>query len=248
MQELEGFTAVLLAGGFGTRLRAALPDCPKVLAPVHGRPFLTYVLDYILEAGISRVVLCTGYMGEQVRRVMGEQYGNIQLIYSQESSPLGTAGGLRFAFPLLKSDPVLVMNGDSFCEAELKAMWSIHSERDAVATLLLTKVQDTKRYTRVYINEDGLVLSFDENEGGPGWINAGVYFLSHRLLIGIPTGSPVSLENQVFPSWISREIYGWRGGSHFIDIGTPQAYGLASEFFGLQKIWRFERGLSPKTK
>src|SRR3990172_7033508 len=113
MQEPKGLTAVILTGGFGTRLRATVPECPKVLAPVRGRPFLTYLLDHLLDAEMSRVVLYTGYMGEHVRRVMGEQYGNIQLIYSQESSPLGTAGALRFAFPLLKSDPVLVMNGDS---------------------------------------------------------------------------------------------------------------------------------------
>ena len=110
-----GVTAAILAGGLGTRLRSVVKDRPKVLAEIRGVPFLTYLLDQLAAAGVRDVVLCTGYMGEQVRSAFGDSYGGMCLSYSQESSPLGTAGALRLALPLFKSSSVLVMNGDSFC-------------------------------------------------------------------------------------------------------------------------------------
>src|ERR1700751_2704735 len=103
-------TGAILAGGSGTRLRPILIGRPKVLAPVSGRPFLTYLLDQLSEAGIRKAVLCTGYLAEQVKSAVGERYGDLQILYSQEDRPLGTAGALGLALPLLDSEPVLVFN------------------------------------------------------------------------------------------------------------------------------------------
>ena len=233
MQDLASVTAAILAGGLGTRLRSVVADRPKVLAEIRGRPFLAHLLDQLAAAGVRYVVLCTGYLGEQVQSLFGDSYGNLRLVYSQELSPLGTAGALRLALPLLKSDSVLVMNGDSFCEADLRTFWAWHCARGADATLLLTQMPKTKRYGRVHVDAEGVVLSFDEkgDKRGTGWINAGIYLLNHRLLLTIPANRAVSLEREMFPAWIGRGLYGYRSEGRFLDIGTPKAYDVAERFF-----------------
>lgn len=242
VESLANVTAAILAGGSGTRLRPVVPDRPKVLAEINGRPFLVYLLDQLIEAGVRDVVLCTGYLGEQVRVMFGDSFGSLRLVYSHEFSPLGTAGALRLALPLFKpglsesnvSDSVLVMNGDSFCEADLRAFWAWHQARAGNATLLLTEVHDTQFYGRVQLNEDGLVLGFDEKgEAGAGWVNAGVYLITRRFLLTIPSAGPVSLERKMFPSWIGQGLYGYRNQGCFLDIGTPESYSMAEHFFAL---------------
>jgi len=242
VQSLASVTAIILAGGRGTRLRSVVTDRPKVLAEIRGRPFLSYLLDQLAFTGVRNVVLCTGYLGEQVRATFGDSYSTVRLAYSQESSPLGTAGALRLALPLLKpglsetgiSDSVLVMNGDSFCEADLGAFWAWHCAHNAKATLLLTDLPDTKRYGRVRVDANGLILAFDEkedNKGGPGCINAGIYLLNYRLLLTIPVNRAVSLEYEMFRAWVRQGLYGYLSKGRFLDIGTPKAYATAAKFF-----------------
>lgn len=226
-------TAAILAGGLGTRLRSVVSDCPKVLADINGRPFLAYLLDQLATAGIKRVVLCTGFQASLVRDVLGDDHGGLQLSYSEETAPLGTGGALRLALPSLNSDPVLVLNGDSYCDVDLGAFSQFHQERQAEATVLLTQVPDVARYGKVRVDAEDRVLGFDEKGGtGPGWINAGVYLVEQSLLIGIPEGRSVSLEREMFPAWIGRRFYGCRQAGRFIDIGTPESYAQAKLFFG----------------
>jgi NDP-sugar pyrophosphorylase family protein len=232
-KDLTRVAAAILAGGFGTRLRSIISDKPKVLAEIRGKPFLAFLLDQLVDVGVRYVVLCTGYLGKQVQDTFGDSYGNLHLVYSQESSPLGTAGALRLALPLFKSDSVLTMNGDSFCDVNLNVFWAWHCERSANATLLLTKVLDTKWYGRVHVDTDGLVLGFDEKDdkGGSGWINAGIYLLTRSLLLTIPVNRAVSLEREMFPAWVGRSFYGYRSNGRFLDIGSPETYAVADQFF-----------------
>ncbi len=234
MSERPGLTALVLAGGFGSRLRPVVADRPKALFIVAGRPFVTFLLDQLAAAGASRVVLCTGHHGDQMRACLGERYGALPLIYSHESEPLGTAGALRLALPWVTSDPALVMNGDSYCEADLGALLAWHQARPAAASLLLTQVPDTGRYGRVQRDAADAVTGFVEKgaAGGPGWINAGIYVLSQALLAGIPAGRAVSIEREVFPAWVGRGLYGCPAGGRFIDIGTPEALARLPAFFG----------------
>lgn len=233
---LASVTATILAGGLGTRLRSVVPDRPKVLADIGGKPFLVYLLDQLTRSGISRVVLCTGYMGDQVRAMFEDTYGSLCLNYSQERSPLGTGGALRLALPLITSDTVLVMNGDSVCAADLNAFWTWHCTRGAAATILLTEVADTTRYGRVLVDADGRVLSFAEKDGGsgPGWINAGVYLCRRNLLETIPPDHEISLEREMFPNWIGASLFGFRSQGRFLDIGVPESYAQAESFFSLR--------------
>jgi D-glycero-alpha-D-manno-heptose 1-phosphate guanylyltransferase len=172
-------------------------------------------------------------MGEQVWGRFGDTYENIHVAYSQEVLPLGTAGALRLALPLVASDPVLVMNGDSFCEANLRSFWVWHCARSAEGTLLLTKTLDTRRYGQVQVDANGVIRSFDEKGScsKAGWINAGIYLLTHHLLHTIPVNRAVSLEREMFPAWSGCGLYGYRSEGRFLDIGTPEALASAEEFF-----------------
>lgn len=232
-ESLADATAVILAGGFGLRLRPALSDRPKVLADVSGRPFLTYLLDQLCAAGSCHVVICTGHLGEQIRSRIGERYGQLVVSYSQELRPLGTAGALAQALPLCRSESILAMNGDSFCQADLGAFWSWHQQRQSAASLLLTCVADTSRYGKVVVEGGGQITHFEEKgaSASAGWINAGVYVLSRRFLESIPAGRAVSIERQMFPAWIGRGLHGYQEGRQFLDIGTPESYAQAEQFF-----------------
>jgi D-glycero-alpha-D-manno-heptose 1-phosphate guanylyltransferase len=226
-------TAAILAGGLGTRLRSVVADRPKVLAAVRGKPFLAYLLDCLADVGVDRVVLCTGYMGDLVRETFGDSYRSLQILYSQEPYQLGTGGALGLALPLLHDKTILVMNGDSFCQADLAQFWAWHRERSAQASLLLTQVPDTSRYGRVQTDEAGAVWKFEEkgDTRGPGWINAGIYAIERALLESIPSDCAVSLERDLFPQWIGRGLYGYPNSGQFLDIGTPESYAIAEAFF-----------------
>jgi NDP-sugar pyrophosphorylase family protein len=232
MQDLSSLTAAILVGGLGTRLRSVLADRPKVLAEVHGRPFLSYLLDQLADAGLRTVVLCTGYMGQKVQAAFGDCYRGLRLIYSQEAAPMGTGGALRFAVEHIVSPTALVLNGDSYCQADLAGFWNVHYGTGARATLVLAHVDDASRFGQVDLDEAGQVVRFQEKDagGGPGWINAGIYLIDKGWIAGIPAGTPVSLERESFPGWIGQRLYGWRSYGRFLDIGTPESYRDAEQF------------------
>jgi D-glycero-alpha-D-manno-heptose 1-phosphate guanylyltransferase len=229
MPFLEKTTALILAGGLGTRLRGVVADRPKVLADVNGRPFLACLLDRLVDAGIRRTVLCTGYMAEQISTAFRDAYCGMKLVYSCENKPLGTAGALRLALPLVKSDPVLVMNGDSYCDADLTQFARRHNEVDSKVSLVLSQVTDVSRYGAVKIDGKCAIVSFREKgcQSGEGMISAGIYLLARTVIAAIPEGMPVSLEQDVFPMLIGHGLNGFFQSSRFIDIGIPSDYHTA---------------------
>ena len=226
-------TALILAGGLGTRLQSVMTGRPKVLAPVSGRPFLSYLMDQLIGAGFRHVLLCTGYKGEQIKEAFGDTYKGLEIQYSQEPEPLGTGGALRFALPLIDTDLALVTNGDSYVNCNLTDYRAWYLKNDVQASLLLTCVSDTSRYGRVEVDGDGRILKFDEKGSsyGPGWVNAGVYIFNRGLMETIPFGKTFSLEKEFFPSLIDKGLYGFKSEGAFIDIGTPESYALAEDFF-----------------
>ena len=233
MQNLEETTAVILAGGLGTRLRSLVPDHQKVVAMVGGKPFVTYVLDALDYYCFRTVVLCVGYLGDQVQTALGSRYKGMQLLYSREPEPLGTGGALRLALPFLTSEQILILNGDSFCQADLIAFWNFHLKRQSVATLLLVEVEDTSTFGKVEIDSTGRVTSFNEKgQSGQGLVNAGVYLIQRKLLETIPEGI-CSIEKDIFPKWAGKELQGYRCHGKFLDIGTPSSYSASQRFFDL---------------
>lgn len=230
---IKHVTAVILAGGSGSRLRSMVADRPKVLAMVLGRPFLAYLLDQLTAAGITRAVLCTGYMGELVQGEFGDFHGPISLAYSRELSPMGTAGALRLALPFCDSETLLVMNGDTYCKADHAAFLAWHTAQGSEATLLLVRAAGPSLYGCVDMDEKGRLLSFSEkgNNQETGWINGGTYLLSRSRLLSIPAGKTASLEREVFPAWLEKGIHGYKSEGRFLDIGTPETFAAAKYFF-----------------
>ena len=222
-------TMILLAGGLGTRLRQVIPDRPKVLAMVAGRPFLAYVLAYLAEQGIERVILATGYLGDQVRDFAGDggRWG-LTIRYSQEETQLGTAGALRQAASHL-GGPFFALNGDTLFLADLNRLWKAHCAQSTIASLALRKTASPTGRGIVRLGADGKVLAFAEKpetsslEGGP-ITSAGLYVFSHQALQRFPQEGASSLERDVFPKLAQA---GLLGGSlqeaYFVDIGTPQS-------------------------
>jgi NDP-sugar pyrophosphorylase family protein len=232
--ELANTVAAILAGGLGTRLRTVVADRPKVLAKVSGKPFIEYLLDQLAGAGLRTVVLCTGFMGEQVEQHLGATYKGMKLRYSCESSPLGTGGALRLALPMFDGAPsVLVMNGDSYCDARLDGFAVWHEAHGSSATLMLTETPDTRRYGRVQVDHDGKIIRFQEKAAteGPGWINAGIYLVTRGLIETMPSDRAVSIEREIFPAWINNGLFGYRSEGRLWDIGVPDAYTQANVDF-----------------
>ena len=226
---LSGLTAMILAGGLGTRLRPILADRPKVLAPVAGKPFILYLLDQLKHAGCAKVVLCTGHLGNQVESALGRGYQDMTLAYSRESSPLGTGGAVALALPLVESDPFLVLNGDSYIQADLPGFAAWFADRPAQAALLLAQVADRERYGGVDLAPDGRILRFfEKGKASAGFINAGTYLLRREAIAAAPRTEQFSLEYALFPELVRRGgLWGWPGAEAFIDIGTPESYAAA---------------------
>jgi D-glycero-alpha-D-manno-heptose 1-phosphate guanylyltransferase len=231
---LSDIPAVILAGGLGTRLRAAVADVPKVLAPVHGRPFLTHVLERLAAASLRRAVLLTGYRADDVERTIGTRCGPLRLEYSRETRPLGTGGALRQALACLDGPTILLLNGDSCCDIDLPLFFAWHRRRCADLTMAVARVADASRFGRVQLSTEGKVVRFVEKAAAarPGWINAGVYLIQRRLLESMPPGQSLSLEREWLHRWITTErVLGFRCAGPFLDIGTPESYAAAESFF-----------------
>jgi len=194
------------------------------------------LLDQLAGVGIRKVVLLTGHRAKQVHAAFGEIYDGMRLIYAEEPSPLGTAGAVRRALPLITGSRVLLLNGDSYCDVPVDEFYEQHCRQNAGASLALVQAPDTSRFGQIRLNEFGRVIAFKEKgqARGPGWINAGVYLIERKLLGELPLDQPLSLEREVLPDWVSRRlVYGMECGERFIDIGTPESYSEAEAFFSM---------------
>lgn len=226
-------TAVILAGGTGTRLRPVVDDRPKGLAEVEGRPFLSFLLGQLDAAGVRRVVFSTGYLAPRIEAEFGDRFGGMGLSYSPEETALGTGGGLRLAATRIDSSSLLVLNGDSFCDVDLGAFLADHLGAGRLPSMVLSRQADTTRFGRVDLTPDGRIGSFAEKGAatGAGWINAGIYAVDRRQVLTVAAGRAVSLEREVFPAWIEGGLRGFPCEGRFLDIGTPESYRQAAAFF-----------------
>lgn len=233
MIQPSDITVVILAGGRGTRLSSVVADRPKPLAGVAGRPFIEYLFDQVLRAGIEKLVIASGYLGEYISNHFGSVYKTLKLQYSKESLPLGTAGALRYALPSVETRYLLVLNGDSFCEVDLTALAECHRKKDARITLTAVTVPDVSRYGSVCMNRDGLVTEFIEKgaQSGTGYINAGVYLLDKSVIADLEPNIPCSLEKDVLPKYCNNGMYAFKAIGIFIDIGIPDDYARAQQIF-----------------
>lgn len=223
----------ILAGGQGTRLRSVLPDTPKPLAQVAGRPFLCWWFAALASQGIRKVTLCTGYKSDSIQELFGDSWGPISLEYSLEKQPLGTGGAIALAARRTDHQWMLVLNGDSYCDVDVRKFWRRHVQRGAFASMTCVRVPDTRRYGRVDIRPDGRITGFEEKHAtrGEGWINAGIYLLPRQSMTSLLDNTFCSLEREILPDWTSSGLYGEAVSGRFIDIGTPDSYAEAQNFF-----------------
>ena len=216
---------IILAGGLGTRLHTVVNDVPKPLAPVGGRPFLSWVLDALATQGVRRAILATGFMGDRVASVCGQSWRGMELVYSREHVPLGTGGAIAMAFSQVQSDACLVLNGDtwlSFDHATFDREWRAGNSRLAIA---LAEVADVSRYGAVQIERSRVTALVEKGAVGPGYINAGVYSMRRSLLADFPAKESFSFEDDVLMPTVKRElVFGYTRTYDFIDIGVPQDY------------------------
>ena len=220
--------ALVLAGGEGTRLRPLTLTVPKPVMPLAGRPFLTYMLDWLRRHGVDDVVLSCGFMSDAVESVLGDIYAGMRLRYVHEDEPLGTAGPVRLALEEgALEDRLLVLNGDVLTDIDLTEELAQHERTGARVTLALTAVEDTASYGVVPTDDEGRVIEFLEKSEGPAptnRINAGAYVIERSVIEEIPSGRAVSFEREVFPALVGKGLYGYAAEGYWIDIGTPDRY------------------------
>lgn len=229
---LLNIDALVLAGGRGTRLQPIVGKTAKVLAQVGGKPFLFHLLSQLKSQGIQRVVLALGYLHQEVLDYLEkESFQGLQIIPVVEDELLGTAGAIRNALQVLESDPVLVLNGDTYTSVPLESLLAFHQKQGANVTLATTYKKNVERYGSVEMDDTGRVISFiEKGKCTSGHVNAGIYVMSRQIIQMIPKNRMVSWEQDTLPSLVDQEIFAWRGLVQFLDIGTPASYQRATDF------------------
>ena len=226
----------ILCGGQGTRFREVREDIPKALAPINGKPFIDLILNNLVEQGCQRIILGTGYLGEQLEEHV-KQRNDADYLISRETQPLGTGGAIRHALPLIKSKQILVLNGDSYIAFFLNNLLDFHNTHQAESTILLSTKTAGKDYGNVELDANYRVLSFQEKPKAAlaPLINAGVYFIERNLIQQYPEGS-ASLEKEWFVQWLKgNRVLGLVLNDYFYDIGTRKRFEFAEMMLGQKR-------------
>lgn len=224
--------AIILAGGLGTRLRFAVPDLPKCMAPVNGKPFLTYVIDYLQQQGVTKFILSLGYMHETVVEFIKAEYpsnDSVEFEFVIEEEPLGTGGAIRYACLKTTEDNVIVTNGDTLFKVNIEQVTAAHFGNNANCTLSLKPMQDFERYGVVELNDDSSIKSFKEKQYyKEGLINGGVYILNTSRFLSEYLPLKFSFEKDYLEAlYIQRKMFGVVQDAYFIDIGIPEDFARA---------------------
>lgn len=235
-------TAIILAGGLGTRLRAAVAEVPKPMAPINGHPFLECQMDFWLKQGIRHFILSVGYKHELISSYFGSEYRGATIDYVVEDVPMGTGGGLLLSLKYLSNtNPFLLLNGDSFFDVSISELLKHHLANRAAVTFSLFRTSEEGRYMGMRLRDDGRILSLgDKQNQSTALANGGVYVVDPKVFDGYPapTKKVLSLEADIFPELLKSEagMWGHESKGLFIDIGVPEDYFRAQDMLAFQKI------------
>lgn len=218
--------AIILAGGFGTRLQSVVADVPKPMAPIVDKPFLAYLLRYLAQQGITEVILSVHHLHEKISDYFQQQYAGINISYAVEETPLGTGGAICYALQKIASnDPVFVLNGDTFVTLDYKQMFEQHSHIAATLTMALREIPDCSRYGHVSVTDNSITGFQEKGISGPGYINAGVYLLQKNLFNQVNLPTTFSFESDfVLKQFQQIKPQAFFAKDYFIDIGIPSDY------------------------
>jgi D-glycero-alpha-D-manno-heptose 1-phosphate guanylyltransferase len=226
--------AIILAGGMGTRLSSILKDTPKALAPVNGKPFLDYQLDYLQVFGIEKVIMSVGFLHEKIIDHYGDRYDDLAIEYAIENEPLGTGGGLKLAMEKVTGPLVFALNGDTFFHIDYRKLLNAHRSKESKFTIVLREMEDVSRYGCIERDENRRITGFWEKntKSGPGFINGGVYVINKRFFMLQDLPDSFSLEKDFLEQiYLKEKIYGILCRQYFLDIGIPEDYAKAQDDF-----------------
>jgi D-glycero-alpha-D-manno-heptose 1-phosphate guanylyltransferase len=218
--------AIILAGGLGTRLRSAVPDLPKCMAPVNEKPFLTYVINYLISEGVTRFIFSLGYKSEAIIAFLKKDFSSLLYETSIEDDPLGTGGAVKKALSLAKEKSVLIVNGDTYYNLDAEILASVHSLSGACCTLGLKPMQNFDRYGVVEIDHCSVVTRFREKQFyESGLINGGIYALHRDKFLEENLPEKFSFEKDYLEKFYkTRRMFGVVQDEYFIDIGIPEDF------------------------
>jgi D-glycero-alpha-D-manno-heptose 1-phosphate guanylyltransferase len=231
--DLSHIDAIILCGGLGKRLRSVIGETQKVMAKTGDRPFLDVILGNLKKQGLRRVILCTGFDARRVEDYYAASPQGLEIVFSKESKPLGTGGAIKQAQAYVKSDHAFVMNGDCYCDLDLKAMLQSHLHQSALVTLSVSPLEDKKDYGGVSVAPDGQVVAFKEKESSSAnrFASVGLYCFRRDAWRAMPATDAFSLEYDFFPLLTGRGLYAFIVDKPFYDIGTPDRFGAAQQRF-----------------
>jgi D-glycero-alpha-D-manno-heptose 1-phosphate guanylyltransferase len=226
--------AIILAGGYGTRLKGAIPDGPKAMAPINGRPFLEYVMDYLDRWGLNHIVLSVGYQQEKIINHFGTGYKSLAIDYAMEDEPLGTGGAILNALPLIKGFSSFIFNGDTYFDVNLQRLDDFRRIKEADLCMAIRFEIDPGRFGVLEFDNNNRITGFNEKSADieEGYINGGVYILRKDYLLRFGLPRKFSFEKDFLQKYHStEEFYGMRCFSYFRDIGIPEDYNKAVDEF-----------------
>ncbi|MDD5473267.1 MAG: sugar phosphate nucleotidyltransferase [Candidatus Methanoperedens sp.] len=224
---------VILCGGLGTRLKEVVFDRPKVLAKIGEITFLDILIKDLTVRGFKNIILCVGYLKDQIKNHFNYDK-DYNITFSEEEDPLGTGGALKKAKPLIKSNPFMVMNGDSICKINYRDFYEFHMNKKAALSMVLARSELAQDFGSVVLNDSQRIKSFKEKvvTRDECLINAGIYLMERDIFSYMPNKNHFSLEYDLFPKLIEDRCYGFITESELVDIGTPQRYEKAIHLIG----------------
>ena len=227
--------AIILCGGFGTRLQSIVSDVPKPMADINGKPFLAFLLESLANQQIERVVLAVGYKSEYIEKFFGNYFHKMEIIYSKEDKPMGTGGAIKKALTRITNHTVFVLNGDTYFDIDFSTMANFHKEKNSDITIAVREVQEIGRYGSLFVDATNKIISFTEkSNSSSGLISGGIYCMNKMFFFSY-SEDKFSIKKDFFEKKVSSSnFYAYKSDGYFVDIGIPEDYFRAQKEMGIK--------------
>jgi D-glycero-alpha-D-manno-heptose 1-phosphate guanylyltransferase len=225
--------AIILAGGFGTRLKHIVSDVAKPMAPINNKPFLVFILDYLKKYNCTKVIVAVGYKSYSIKEYFGNSYNGMDIVYSDEDNPLGTGGAIKKALMNSDKDEIFILNGDTLFDCNLEEMRITHESSNCDITVAVKKMKNYSRYGSVVIEDNKIIKFVEKQKINEGIINAGIYLINKKIFNEIQEDE-FSFEEKILES-LKYSMCAYESNGYFIDIGVPEDYYKAQKDFANER-------------